>query len=229
MDITSKDSFEHLPSKQDGILYLFFKRFSDVAISAFALLILFAFILIIAFIIICLSRHNPFYKDERIGKDGKKFFVYKFKTMVEDADVHPEKYLNPEQMSQWLKERKVDNDPRETKFGRILRKTSIDEIPQFVNVLIGNMSIVGCRPITEYEFCKYFTVAEQEIVSLTKPGITGYWQVYNRSSSSWENGDRKKYIFYYLSHRSFWLDTKLFLLTIPSCLIYLIKDKRRER
>ena len=132
------------------------------------------------------ERGSMFYVQERIGKDGKKFKIYKFRSMVIGADRALEEYLekNPEAKEEYSKYKKLKNDPRVTKTGEFLRKTSIDEFPQFINVLKGEMSLVGPRPYLPREK-EDMGKAYCSIVKC-KPGITGLWQVSGRSETSFE-------------------------------------------
>lgn len=138
--------------------------------------------------------------------------------MVYDAETNIEKYLTPEQIQIWNRERKLDNDPRITKFGKFLRKTSLDELPQLFNILFGSMSIVGYRPMTEKEVNSHFTLKEREVLKKARPGLTGYWQVYGRSDVSFISGKRQQLEIEYFSKRSLWFDFKLIILTIPAVL-----------
>ena len=114
-------------------VYEFFKRFADIIASGLGLIVL-SWLLVIVAIIIKLNSKGPvFFKDKRIGKGGKDITIYKFRTMYVDAESRLNDYLTPEQLEQWNKERKIDNDPRITKVGKFLRKTSIDELPQLIN------------------------------------------------------------------------------------------------
>lgn len=200
--------------------YRFFKRAADIL---FSLLVLVLFLPIGIFVAIgaaISSKAMPIYRDERLGKDGKSIWVFKFRTMVKDAESNPGKYLNRSQMRQYRHERKVTNDPRVTRFGSLLRKTSIDEIPQFLNVLLGDMSLVGPRPVTKKEVYSNFSVDERSLVLSVRPGITGSWQVYGRNDDTWSSGSRKRLVMDYFSRRSLWYDAKLLMMTIPSCVGY---------
>ena len=129
--------------------------------------------------------------------------------MYSDAHEHPEKYLSDVQMVQWKREQKVDNDPRVTRIGRVIRKTSIDELPQFLNVLAGDLSVIGPRPVTldeTYEFGEN----RDEILSV-RPGITGLWQATARNRATWENGRRQELELYYVRNRGYGMDAYIFL------------------
>lgn len=199
-----------------GFIYNFIKRLFDI-ITSLIVILLFSWLLLIIFIVVIFStKGHPIFKDHRIGKNGKEIKVYKFRSMVYDAETNIEKYLTPEQIEIWKEERKLDNDPRITKVGKFLRKTSLDELPQLFNILFGSMSVVGYRPMTEREITQYFSPEEQEILKKARPGLTGYWQVYGRSDVSFLSGKRQKLEIEYFTKRSLWFDFKLIILTIPA-------------
>ena len=204
--------------KKVGLGYRFFKRAFDLFTSFLALLLIGWFLLILGIIIAICLKGNPIYADKRIGRWGKKISVYKFRSMYKDANDHPERYLNEEQMEQFKRERKVDNDPRVAPIGRFTRKTSIDELPQLLNIFIGNMSLVGPRPITEWELEKHFTEEKKEIFLSAKPGLTGHWQVSGRSNVEFDNGERQKLELEYFEIRGLWTDLKILFKTIPAVL-----------
>lgn len=158
------------------------------------------------------EKGSIFYTQERVGKDGKVFKIYKFRTMVENADEKLKKYLdeNPEAKAEYKKYKKLKNDPRITKLGNILRKTSIDETPQFINVLKGEMSLVGPRPylLREKEDMGEF----YSYIIKIKPGITGLWQVHGRSDVSFE--DRLSMDLNYYNHCNLKLDIKILAKTV---------------
>ena len=199
-------------------IYNLIKRIIDFFVALIALIILAIPLLVVAIIVKINSKGPAIFKDKRVGYKGKLVTVYKFRSMYSDAEENIDKYLTPEQKEIWLKERKLENDPRITKVGRFIRKTSIDELPQFINVLIGNMSLVGPRPISKREYTEHYTEEERKYLDLVKPGITGYWQVYGRNDVEFETGERQKLELEYVYKRSLWLDIKIFFLTIPAVL-----------
>ena len=199
-------------------VYRFFKRTSDIIIALIGLLLSSWLILIVAFINLFFTHGRSFYIDHRIGKHGKKIGIIKFTSMKNDADTNPEKYLNKKQMKQWKKERKVDDDPRITKFGKILRKTSIDEIPQLINVFIGSISFVGARPITERELITNYTPEERDKLLSLKPGLTGNWAVNGRSSAEYKNHRRQELELEYIDKISLKFDIKIILKTFGAVL-----------
>ncbi len=159
-----------------------------------------------------LKEDGPvFYKQDRIGKDGKHFKIYKYRTMIVDADRVLEKYLeeNPERKKEFEANQKLTNDPRITKLGRILRKTSMDELPQLINILKGDMSLIGPRPIVDREVPLFGD--SMKIVHSVRPGITGYWAVNGRSGTTYKQ--RVQMERYYAENFSLWLDIKIFFKT----------------
>lgn len=153
-----------------------------------------------------------FYEQLRIGKDGKEFRFYKFRSMVMNADEKLKDYLeqDEEARQEYIKYKKLKNDPRITKLGKSLRKTSIDEFPQFINVLKGDMSLVGPRPYLHREI-QDMGDSYETIISV-KPGLTGYWQVNGRSEKDFK--ERTEMDVAYVRDRTLWLDIKLLIKTI---------------
>ena len=201
-----------------GICYSFFKRLFDF-LSSLIVIILISWLLLILYIIqIFATKGHPIFKDNRIGKNGKHIKVYKFRSMYYDAESNIDKYLTPEQKEIWLRERKLDDDPRIIKVGKFLRKTSLDELPQLFNILFGSMSVVGYRPMSEREVNEHFTEKERKILFKAKPGLTGYWQVYGRSDVDFASGERQKLELEYFSKRGFFFDLGLIFKTIPAVL-----------
>jgi exopolysaccharide biosynthesis polyprenyl glycosylphosphotransferase len=185
----------------------YIKRAIDVVVSLLVTIVAIIPGAILAVIISLQSKGAPFYSQERLGLNGRHFKLLKFRSMVADAD-DVEKYFTPEQLDEWERERKVDDDPRVTSVGRFLRKTSLDEFPQFLNVLKGDMSIVGPRPIVDDELVHYGDRAE-EFLSC-KPGVTGWWQVEARNDADYTSGSRQDLEIYYVRHQSFVLDWNIF-------------------
>lgn len=163
------------------------------------------------------SAGAPFFRQERIGKDGRVIRIFKLRTMVSDAHSNPEKYLSAKQLATWQREQKVDNDPRITRIGHFLRRTSLDEVPQFINVLTGDLSVIGPRPVTLAETYEFGT-ARDEFLSC-KPGITGWWQVTNRNKSTWADGSRQLIELFYVRHASFALDLRIFVRTFRTMFV----------
>lgn len=200
--------------KPGGLLYRAAKRAFDVAFSAAVVAAgLMPGVLLCAAIALD-SPGAPFFRQERVGKGGKRIYIWKFRTMAADAHVHPERYMTPEQLEEWNREQKLDDDPRVTRVGRFLRKYSIDEFPQFLNVLTGGLSVIGPRPVTVEETYE-FGDARDEFLSC-KPGITGWWQVTDRNDATWKNGDRQLLELFYVRHASLALDLRIFVRTFKA-------------
>ena len=155
-----------------------------------------------------------FYEHLRYGKDGKKFRIYKFRSMCIDADKRLKEYLeqNEEARIEFEENHKLKDDPRITKLGKFIRKTSIDELPQFINVLKGDMSLIGPRPIVDGEIEKYGENKDKFLS--VRPGLTGYWAANGRSDITYE--ERMKMELYYVDNISFKLDIQIFFKTIIS-------------
>lgn len=193
--------------------YDIFKRLADIIMTLIASVILLIPCAVIALLILAEDGGPVIYAHSRVGKGGKPLKVYKFRSMKKDAD-DIGKYLTPEQQELFKKEYKLKNDPRVTKIGRVLRRTSLDELPQIlINVLIlGNMSVVGPRPVVMDETLLY---GENRNAFLSvKPGLTGYWAAYADKNTGYENGSRQEMELYYVKNRSVLLDIKIILKTV---------------
>lgn len=193
-------------------LYLFWKRFFDIFASGLALIILSPIFLILALCVKCGDGGRVFYKHPRIGKNGKTIFITKFRSMKPNAD-KLEDMLTPEQLEQYKREFKIDNDPRITKIGNFLRKTSLDELPQIWDIFVGKISIVGVRPLLAEELVAKYGEDAGKLVSI-KPGMIGWWAANGRSNCTYESGERQKLELYYIDHCSIWLDIKIIFKTI---------------
>ena len=189
------------------------KRFFDIGFSIFAIIITLPITIPIAFIIKLTDGGNIIYGHERIGKDGKKFKVLKFRSMYMDADKKLKEILekDPKAKEEWEKTFKLKNDPRITPIGKFLRKTSLDELPQFINVIKGDMSVVGPRPVVEEELIKYYK-DKADLYKSVKPGVTGYWQVEGRSDTDYD--ERIRMDEYYIKNQSVLIDLKVIFQTI---------------
>lgn len=192
-------------------VYLTVKRTSDVVISSLALILLMPIMLLIGAIIKLESKGKVFYKQKRIGKNGKYFTIYKFRTMVSDAD-NFEKYFSKEQLIKYKENFKLEDDPRITKIGKILRKTSLDELPQLFNIIKGDLSVIGPRPIVDNEIDKY-GLDKDKFLSVT-PGLTGNWAANGRSCTTYE--ERIKLELDYIENLSFKMDMDIFFKTITT-------------
>lgn len=193
--------------------YIVVKRFLDIFLSLIGLILLSPIFLIISIIIKIDSKGPIFFIHSRIGKNGKPFGIYKFRTMVNNAE-DLIKTFTPEQKAEFEKCYKLEKDPRVTKIGNFLRKTSLDELPQILNILKGELSIIGPRPIVQAELEKYGD--DKEKFLSVKPGLTGYWAANGRSDTSYE--ERIQMELYYVDNMSFWLDIKVFFKTILAVL-----------
>lgn len=195
------------------ILYRAIKRMIDIIGAIVGIIFL-----IPTTIAVCLARKiskedkGPlFYEQLRYGKNGKIFRLYKFRSMCIGADEKLKKYLEESEdiRKEFQKTHKLQNDPRITKIGNFLRKTSLDELPQMINILKGDMSFVGPRPVVEKEVEEYGKNKEKFLS--VKPGLTGYWQVNGRSNTTYE--ERMEMELYYVDNCSLWLDIKIFFKT----------------
>ncbi len=210
LDIPKNTDSEEINSK---LYYIVLKRIFDILLSLIGLLIL-SPIFILLFIIIKIDSKGPvFFSHTRLGKSGNNIKVYKFRTMVSNAEEVFNNFTE-EQKREFEINFKLDNDPRITKVGNFLRKTSLDELPQLLNILLGDMSIVGPRPIVKKEIEKYGEYAGK-LFSVT-PGLTGYWQANGRSDTTYE--ERVKMDMYYIDNRSLFLDFKIIIKTFVSVL-----------
>lgn len=191
--------------------YLFLKRFLDILISIVLLMITIPVFFIIA-IVIKLEDNGPiFYKHKRVGKNGKEIYLYKFRSMVVNAEDKMKEFTK-EQKEEFEKFYKLTNDPRITKIGNVLRKSSLDELPQLLNILKGDMSIIGPRPVVEKELNKF---GDGKILLLSvKPGLTGLWACSGRSDTTYEERVQKE--LYYVENYSMKLDIKCFFKTFLS-------------
>lgn len=207
----------HLPL-DCKIKHIPIKRGFDIIFSLLCLILGAPIFLLIALCIFITSPGKVIYSHERIGRGGKPFRCYKFRSMYVNADKRLKEILatNPQLRAEWERSYKLKNDPRITPFGAFLRKTSLDEFPQFWNVLKGDLSIVGPRPVVKDEITKYYHVKAYKILSI-RPGLTGIWQVSGRSDiQSYEN--RIMMDEHYVDNHSFLLDMKLIAKTIPAML-----------
>ena len=200
-----------------GLGYRFVKRAFDIAFSALVIAVLVIPVAILCLVIVLDSPGAPFFRQERIGKGGRPIHIWKLRTMVADAHENPGRYMTGEQLETWMREQKLDDDPRVTRVGRLLRRTSLDELPQFVNVLVGDLSVIGPRPVTLEETYE-FGDERGELLSV-RPGITGWWQATERNAATWANGRRQELELYYVRHASLALDARVFALTLRAMFV----------
>lgn len=194
-------------------VYLAIKRLIDIIGSLIGIILLSPIYIIIAILIKFDSPGKIVFGHTRKGKGGKDIKVYKFRTMYSNAN-EIFKSFTSEQKEEYYKNFKLDNDPRVTKLGGFLRKTSLDELPQLFNILKGDMTIIGPRPIVEKEISKYGDKAEK-LFSVV-PGLAGYWQANGRSDTTYE--ERVEMDMYYIDNMSFYLDVKILFQTAISVL-----------
>jgi Undecaprenyl-phosphate galactose phosphotransferase WbaP len=194
-----------------------FKRLFDFVVALTAVLFLAPVLLAVALAIYINSPGPVSYCQRRIGRDGKEFRLWKFRTMVVDADAALEKHLQNDPLlhAEWMRDHKLRNDPRITSIGRLLRKTSMDELPQLWNVLCGEMSLVGPRPIRQPEVEKYGTIFDQ--YRRVTPGLTGMWQISGRNNTTYER--RTQLDEYYVRNWSVSLDFYILLRTLKTILL----------
>lgn len=197
-------------------VYMTVKRTYDLVISGMALIVLAPIMLFICLLIKIDSKGPAILVQERIGENGKIFKMYKYRSMVVGADKLLDKYLkeNEEARKEYKKYKKLQNDPRVTKIGKIIRKTSIDELPQLINVFVGNMSLVGPRPYLPREKEDMKNLYNDIVKS--KPGITGIWQVSGRNDISFDK--RLEMDYTYNSDKSTMYDIKILLKTFKKVL-----------
>lgn len=189
-------------------LYRFAKRLFDLVFSACVIVVGFIPGLVLSLAIVADTKGSPIYCQTRVGRLGRSFRIYKFRTMVADSD-DVEKYLDAEQLAQWHRERKVDNDPRITPLGRRLRRLSLDEVPNFLNVLKGDMSVIGPRAVSSEEI-KWFGPDAATVLSVPA-GITGLWQATQRNDATFEDGERQRIELEYARNAGFAMDARCFV------------------
>ncbi|MFK5705761.1 sugar transferase [Ligilactobacillus sp. LYQ139] len=201
---------QHRPS----VIYRIMKRCFDITISALMLVLLSPVFLIVA-LLIHYEDHGPaLYRHRRIGKGGRPFDCLKFRSMrIDSAEMMIR--FTPEQRAEFAKYHKLKDDPRITRIGNFLRNSSLDELPQLWNILIGQMSFVGPRPITEVELEQYGPKQRAKYESVL-PGLTGMWQASGRNNLTFKQ--RMYYDAYYVDHQGIWLDIKILFKTFSAVL-----------
>ncbi len=230
-EVKSVDSevYSDLFAQNKSIFYRVAKRVFDfVAALGLSVLILIPFT-IVALIVSFKDHGSPFYKQKRVGRFYEPLYVWKFRSMKKGAD-NLEKMLTPEQLENYKREYKLDDDPRligyrkpgDSKkcFGGVIRSLSIDELPQIIlNIcILGNMSVIGPRPILDSELAENYTSAEQKALLSVKPGLTGYWQAYARNDVGYEDHKRQDMELYYVKNQCILLDLKILFKTVFSVL-----------
>lgn len=196
--------------------YLYFgvKRLFDILIALIGCLFLLPIILIVKMSYLLHKDFDSiFFRQKRIGKNGKEFNLYKFRSMVPNADeVLKELLKDPKYKEEWDLNQKFEHDPRITSMGNILRKTSLDELPQFINILIGDMSLIGPRPLVPGELDSHNGI--HELYESVRPGISGWWAANGRSATTYER--RLELEYYYVQHCSLILDIRCVFRTIKA-------------
>jgi undecaprenyl-phosphate galactose phosphotransferase len=192
----------------------FMKRLFDIVFSISAILFFLPLGVCLAILIKLSSKGPVLYKSHRKGKDNRAIYCWKFRTMYQDAEKRLGEILkeSPALAREWHTYYKLRQDPRVTWIGQLLRKTSLDELPQFWNVLKGDLSVVGPRPVTDIEVAKYFGHKADKILSV-RPGLTGIWQTSGRSLLTFE--ERVSLEEHYVDKRSIVLDLRIIFKTIP--------------
>lgn len=191
--------------------YYFVKRLFDIVFSLIGIILLIPISLVIKIIyLLNLDFKSMFYTQERIGKNGKIFKIIKYRTMVSDSDERLNELLKIKKYkTEWDYKQKINNDPRITKIGRLLRRHAIDEIPQVINIFVGSMSFVGPRPLIKGELEKHNGNKKYNNV---RPGLTGYWIINRRKNETYK--DRLKLEYYYIDNQSIKLDIICLVKTI---------------
>jgi exopolysaccharide production protein ExoY len=195
------------------------KRSFDAGVAALGLLLLSPLLLLVALAIWSVDGGSPLYRHRRLGRGGRSFDCLKFRSMRTDGDAVLARHLerNPVARAEWARTRKLKDDPRVTPIGQMLRKSSLDELPQLFNILRGDMSLVGPRPIVEAEVEKYGDAAAAYFA--VRPGLTGAWQVSGRSDTTY--AERVRLDRHYVESRSFAGDMMIIVRTIPA--VFLVK------
>lgn len=190
------------------------KRAADVVLALCGIVLLAPFFVICYVAMVCFCPGPVLFRHQRVGFNGRRFDCLKFRTMAVDAPERLRRHLeeDPVAAAEWVATRKLRNDPRVTPIGAMLRKSSLDELPQLFNVLRGDMSIVGPRPVTEEELGRYSDAINAYFAC--RPGITGLWQVSGRSTTTFQR--RVVLDSYYADHWSLVLDARIIVATVPA-------------
>lgn len=208
---TSKAAASNTHSVKPKPIYDFVKRVFDIVWSLIGLIVLSPVFIILSILVKTTSEGPVFFAHKRVGKGGKTIKIYKFRSMVTNAE-ELIKQFTPEQKAEYEKNYKLENDPRVTKVGNFMRKTSLDELPQLINILKGDISIVGPRPVMDVE-TKIYGNYRNMLLSV-KPGLTGFWAANGRSHTTYTR--RRAMEIYYVKNRSVLLDLKIIFKTFIS-------------
>lgn len=212
--VASRDDKPGLASDEPPAIGGVLKRSFDVCGALAALIVFSPLFLMLAALVKLSDGGSVLYRHGRVGRNGQIFDCLKFRTMVPNGDAVLAAHLakHPECREEWLATRKLKDDPRVTRFGLVMRKLSLDELPQIVNILIGDMSIVGPRPVVKKELEMYGKAAGYYLKS--RPGLTGLWQISGRNDVSYEQ--RVAYDMHYVKNWSLVFDVKIILRTVPA-------------
>ena len=208
---TSKAAASNTHSVKPKPIYDFVKRVFDIVCSLIGLIVLSPVFIILSILIKTTSEGPAFFAHKRVGKGGKTIKIYKFRSMVTNAE-ELIKQFTPEQKAEYEKNFKLENDPRVTKVGKFMRKTSLDELPQLINILKGDISVVGPRPVMDVETKIYGNY--RDMLLSVKPGLTGFWAASGRSATTYTR--RRAMEIYYVKNRSVLLDLKIIFKTFIS-------------
>lgn len=208
---TSKAAASNTHSVKPKPIYDFVKRVFDIVCSLIGLIVLSPVFIILSILIKTTSEGPAFFAHKRVGKGGKTIKIYKFRSMVTNAE-ELIKQFTPEQKAEYEKNFKLENDPRVTKVGKFMRKTSLDELPQLINILKGDISVVGPRPVMDFETKIYGNY--RDMLLSVKPGLTGFWAANGRSTTTYTR--RRAMEIYYVKNRSVLLDLKIIFKTFIS-------------
>lgn len=208
---TSKAAAPNTHSVKPKPIYDFVKRVFDIVWSLIGLIVLSPVFIILSILVKTTSEGPVFFAHKRVGKGGKTIKIYKFRSMVTNAE-ELIKQFTPEQKAEYEKNFKLENDPRITKVGNFMRKTSLDELPQLINILKGDISIVGPRPVMDVETQIYGNY--RNMLLSVKPGLTGFWAANGRSHTTYTR--RRAMEIYYVKNRSVLLDLKIIFKTFIS-------------
>lgn len=195
----------------------YLKRALDISITALSLIFMSPLLLFLAVAVFVMIGRPIIFRHTRLGLNGKRFSCLKFRTMVPHAETALQRHLanNPEAAREWARNFKLQDDPRITPFGHFLRRSSFDELPQLFNILVGDMSLVGPRPIVPDELTKYGDQAD--LLLSVRPGLTGLWQVSGRSNLS--NEMQVALDIHYIQTWTFTQDIKIIARTVPAVLM----------
>lgn len=204
-----EDTYKKEPIKLSDVV----RRIVDIVLALVIFIVFSPVIILVTILIKAEDGGAAIYKHQRVKKNGELFDLYKFRTM-QNNPVDLKACLTEEEYSEYLVNYKLENDPRVTKIGKILRKFSIDELPQILNILMGDMTFIGPRPITISE--TYLYKNNRVKLLSVKPGLTGYWQAYSRNDASYIDGKRQAMELYYIDNKSLKLDFLILVKTVEA-------------